>query len=227
MVHMQATTPSQRLQLVSQAIAQQGQYGTVSTLSRGYGVSRQTVYDWTAVGRQALTAAFTPQQAGVERSLARLVLTLLTAGHAAERGIQACLGELGQAVSVGDRPRRHTRMQKLADADMFRDAARRHGMILFPETDVFDYLSDHRADADIISPAVEIARKHVGNEPQLSLEVYLDPESSARKLTLYVRSRNYSDDFFPRVLAAVDELRGVLHGNDDGLLIATDFQPPR
>jgi hypothetical protein len=87
--------------LVSQAIAQQGQYGTVSTLSRGYGVSRQTVYAWTAVGRQALTAAFTPQPDGEGRSLERLVLTLLTAGHAAERGIQACLAELGQAVSVG------------------------------------------------------------------------------------------------------------------------------
>jgi hypothetical protein len=101
MVHVQASTPVQRLQLVSQAIAQQGQYGTVSTLSRGYGVSRQTVYAWTAVGRQALTAAFTPQPDGEGRSLERLVLTLLTAGHAAERGIQACLAELGQAVSVG------------------------------------------------------------------------------------------------------------------------------
>ena len=96
MVQVQTTTPSQRLQLVSQALAQQGQYGTVSQLSREYAVSRQTVYDWTAVGRQALTAA-----AEVGRSLERLVLTLLSEGHAAERGIQACLAELGQAVSVG------------------------------------------------------------------------------------------------------------------------------
>jgi hypothetical protein len=101
MVQVQATTPTQRLQLVSQAIAQQGQYGTVSTLSREYAVSRQTVYAWTAVGRQALTAAFTPQPAAVGQSLARRVLTLLSEGHAAERGIQACLAELGQAVGVG------------------------------------------------------------------------------------------------------------------------------
>jgi hypothetical protein len=101
MVHIQANTPTQRLQLVSQAIAQQGQYGTVSSLSREYAVSRQTVYDWTAVGRQALTAAFTPQPAAVGRSLERLVLTLLTEGHAAERGIQACVAAVGQVVSVG------------------------------------------------------------------------------------------------------------------------------
>lgn len=101
MVQVQANTPTQRLQLVSQAIAQQGQYGTVSTLGREYAVSRQTVYAWTAVGRRALTAAFTPQPAAVGRSLERLVLTLLSEGHAAERGIQACLAELGQAVSVG------------------------------------------------------------------------------------------------------------------------------
>ena len=52
MVQMQTTTPTQRLQLVSQVIARQGQYGTVSALSREYAVSRQTVYAWTAVGRQ-------------------------------------------------------------------------------------------------------------------------------------------------------------------------------
>lgn len=101
MVSTQASTPRQRVQLVSQALAQQGRYGTVSTLSRAYGVSRQTVYEWTAVGRQALTAAFTAQPARPERSLERVVLTLLTEGHAAERGIQACLAELGQAVSIG------------------------------------------------------------------------------------------------------------------------------
>jgi hypothetical protein len=101
MVHAQTTTPTQRLQLVSQALAQQGHYGAVSALSRGYGVSRQTVYAWTAVGRQALTAAFTPKPAVVGQSRERLVLTLLTEGHAAERGIQACLAEVGQAVSVG------------------------------------------------------------------------------------------------------------------------------
>jgi hypothetical protein len=101
MVHAQTTTPTQRLQLVSQAIAQQGQYGTVSNLSRTYAVSRQTVYDWTAVGRQALTAAFTPQPAVVGGSLERQVLTLLADGHAAERGIQACLAAWGQSVSEG------------------------------------------------------------------------------------------------------------------------------
>jgi hypothetical protein len=101
MVLTEVTTPTQRVQLVSQALAQQGMYGTVSTLSRAYGVSRQTVYEWTALGRQALAVAFTPRPALPERSLERVVLTLLAEGHAAERGIQACLAELGQAVSVG------------------------------------------------------------------------------------------------------------------------------
>jgi hypothetical protein len=101
MVLTEVSTPTQRVQLVSRALAQHGMYGTVSTLSRTYGVSRQTVYAWTAVGRQALTVAFTPKPAVPERSLERVVLTVLTAGHAAERGIQACLAELGQAVSIG------------------------------------------------------------------------------------------------------------------------------
>jgi hypothetical protein len=101
MVHMQSTTPTQRVQLVSHALAQEGRYGTVITLSRTFGVSRQTVYDVRERGRRAITLAFTPKVALPPRSLERVVLTLLTDGHAAERGIQTCLAELGQSVRVG------------------------------------------------------------------------------------------------------------------------------
>jgi len=75
----------------------------VSELSRQAGISRQTLTAWRGRGEQAVLAAFTPrvlpQRTAVERE--RLLLTLWAGGHASERGIQACLAELGQPVSLG------------------------------------------------------------------------------------------------------------------------------
>ncbi len=92
--------------------------------------------------------------------------------------------------------------------------------------DVAQYLASHPGAEAVLLPAIQVARTHVGPEPQLSLEVYLDPESASQKLVLYVRSSHYTADFFPKVMAAADELRAG-HGDNDDLLIATDFQPPR
>jgi hypothetical protein len=99
-----ASTPTERAQVVSQMIAQAGEYGVVTALSRSFGVSRQTLYTWEAVGLAALEAAFTPAAPAPIRtpSLERAVLTLLVEGHASYRGIHACLAALGYGhVSLG------------------------------------------------------------------------------------------------------------------------------
>ena len=98
------STAEQRAQVVSQMIAHAGEYGVVTALSRTLGVSRQTLYTWEALGLAALEAAFTPAAPAPVRSPAveRAVLTLLVAGHASYRGIQACLDALGYGhVSLG------------------------------------------------------------------------------------------------------------------------------
>ena len=98
------STPGQRAQWASQLIAQAGEYGLVTALSRRVGVSRQSLYSWRARGLAALERAFSPAgDAGVvPPGLERAILTLLVEGHASYRGLQRCLRELRQQeVSLG------------------------------------------------------------------------------------------------------------------------------
>lgn len=104
MVQRHASTPTERAQVVSTLIAQAGQYGLVTDLSRRLDVSRQTLSVWKATGVAALEQAFTPVvvPAVVTPMLERTVLTLLVEGHASIRGIERCLEIVGQpAVSLG------------------------------------------------------------------------------------------------------------------------------
>ena len=104
MIHTHSSTPSQRVQWVSELLAQEGRYGVVSQMSRSQEVSRQTLYTWKGKGQAALEGALAPKQEPSEsdQQLARAILTLLVEGHASYRGIQRCLWVLlGVPVSVG------------------------------------------------------------------------------------------------------------------------------
>ena len=98
------STTEQRIHMVSELIADERRYGSVSQMSSRHEVSRQTLYSWKERAEQALREAFTPKsrqvQADVE--LERAILILFVEGHASYRGIQACLKELlGMQVSLG------------------------------------------------------------------------------------------------------------------------------
>ena len=104
MVQRHDSTPAQRAQVVCQMIAQAGDYGVVTQLSRDLGVSRQTLYAWMERGWQAVEAVFLPRPVAptLTPALQRQVLTLWVEGHASVRGIQACLrATTGQHVSLG------------------------------------------------------------------------------------------------------------------------------
>lgn len=104
MIHTHSSTPSQRVQWVSELLAQEGRYGVVSQMSRSQDVSRQTLYTWKGKGQAALEAALARKQEPSEsdQQLERAILTLLVEGHASYRGIQRCLWSLlGQQVSLG------------------------------------------------------------------------------------------------------------------------------
>jgi hypothetical protein len=89
--------------MISQILAQPT-HGLVSQLSRTHQVSRQTLYRWSATGRQGLEEALgkhvLPMKPGT--SVASLVLTLLIETHASYRGIQSGLRSMhGIDISVG------------------------------------------------------------------------------------------------------------------------------
>ncbi len=89
------STIEERIHMVSQIVAQPT-HELVSQLSRAHRVSRQTLYRWSEIGRQALQEALGTKIKPMKRpaSLPTLVLTLLVEVHARYRGIQSTLRNL-------------------------------------------------------------------------------------------------------------------------------------
>ena len=101
------------------------------------------------------------------------------------------------------------------------------GIVVPHAATVRNYLASHRALAKILPSVCEQARGEFGQEAELMLQVYRDPEIDDRHLTLYVRLPVYDDT----VIARLDR---VTQGFDDELcrasgylLLTTDFRPPR
>jgi hypothetical protein len=89
--------------MVSQMVARPT-HGLVTQLSRTYQVSRQTLYRWEAMGRQALEEALEKKVVPVKQtpSVPILVLSLLLEAHASYRGIQSTLrSNHGIEISLG------------------------------------------------------------------------------------------------------------------------------
>jgi hypothetical protein len=96
------STPAQRVEIVVQLLAHEGEYGVVTRMARAVDASRQTVTKWRAEGRARLLGRDEPTSGERTTGLTRSILTLLVAGHASYRGIQQCLAELrGEHVSLG------------------------------------------------------------------------------------------------------------------------------
>src|SRR5712692_8348229 len=97
------STVEERVSMVSQMLARPTR-GLVIQLSRTYQVSRQTLYRWEAIGRQALEEALEKKVLPMKQSLSVpiLVLNLLLEAHASYRGIQSTLrSNHGIEISLG------------------------------------------------------------------------------------------------------------------------------
>src|SRR5258708_5153798 len=97
------STVEERVSMVSQLLARPT-HGLVMQLSRTYQVSRQTLYRWEAMGRQALEEALEQKVLPVKQtsSVPMLVLNLLLEAHASYRGIEATLkSNHGIEISLG------------------------------------------------------------------------------------------------------------------------------
>lgn len=90
------STPTERVTWVSQLLADEGEYGTITAVSRASGASRPTLYAWREQARAALAGLWTvsPVPSPGLPSPEVAVLTLLLEAHASTRGIQTCLRAL-------------------------------------------------------------------------------------------------------------------------------------
>jgi hypothetical protein len=105
--------------------------------------------------------------------------------------------------------------------------AQERGVIVRESAAVRNYLVRHPNAQSIILPAIDVTRRLVGSEPQLSLELYRDPEIGSEQLSLYVRSNMYSSSFLRDLRAADEVVRALRADKDNRFLVTSDIQPPK
>jgi hypothetical protein len=93
--------------------------------------------------------------------------------------------------------------------------------------EVRDYLIRYPDLTNILPFVCKIARERVGIYPELSLEVYYDPEIEDEYLTLYVRQEHYDEDILNIIEDICAQYEGKLVGKSGWFLVTTDFRPPK
>ena len=101
------------------------------------------------------------------------------------------------------------------------------GVLLPNKKEVTAYLGGHARLARLLPGICSEIRKALGDEVELSLEKYKDPEIDDCYLTLYARQGKYEFDILDRLQAINDRLSQRLEAIPGYFLLATDFSPPR
>jgi hypothetical protein len=91
---------------------------------------------------------------------------------------------------------------------------------------VADYLAGHSLLAKHLSAICEVTRNAFGRDVELSLELYADPETGDRYLTLYVRMRKYGPQFIDALEAVSGEFEDKLASVPGYFLLTSDFRQP-
>ena len=88
------------------------------------------------------------------------------------------------------------------------------------------YLLRHSDLADVLVSVAEAARRRLGADTQLSLELYRDPEVADAYLTMYVRKRVYGADMLEQLDGLREDYESDLTGKSGWFLLTTDFRQP-
>ena len=89
------------------------------------------------------------------------------------------------------------------------------------------YLEPYPELARILPAIASRIRTAFGEEAELSLEAYVDPEIDDHYLTLYVRQPAYQDDLMARLRDISAAFEQELSNAGGWLLVTTDFRAPR
>jgi hypothetical protein len=111
-------------------------------------------------------------------------------------------------------------------SDVFRRLAERRIVVPNPQ-EVALYLLAHGDLAELLPPICAEIREALGNEVQLSLELYQDPEIDDRYLSLYARKEKYERDILDSLQAVSDRFNDRLADVSGYFLLTTDFSRPR
>jgi hypothetical protein len=99
-------------------------------------------------------------------------------------------------------------------------------LVPVPEA-VKEYISCYPDLGRLLPDVCGYVRQAFGFDVELSLELYRDPESNDRYLTLYVRQAKYEAAIMDRIEAVCQKFNHKLEEVPGYLLLTTDFRRPR
>lgn len=92
--------------------------------------------------------------------------------------------------------------------------------------EVSAYLEQHPDLVDTVVALGTCMRQEFGEDAELSLELYRDPEIDDLYLTLYVRKAVYEKDVIDRIDRIASVFADALNSTSGWLIATTDFHPP-
>jgi hypothetical protein len=102
------------------------------------------------------------------------------------------------------------------------------GVVVPEPQEVVGYLAASPEVAAVLPDYWRSAFQAGGDESQLSLELYRDPEIEDDHLVIYIRQEHYRDDLMDRIDKVREALAGELSDNLSGWIhVTTDFGRPR
>jgi hypothetical protein len=93
--------------------------------------------------------------------------------------------------------------------------------------DVEAYVAMHPELGELLPEICNQVRQSLGQDAELSLELYRDPEFEDRYLTLYVRQRSYDAHIMDKIEAVSQRFNDKLEKVSGYLLLTTDFRRPK
>jgi hypothetical protein len=93
--------------------------------------------------------------------------------------------------------------------------------------EVMDYLDKHRDLTQLLPDICARVREAFGQETELALQLYRDPEIEDCYLTLYVRQERYDPKIIERIEAVSSDFHDLLSAVEGHFLLATDLRRPR
>ncbi len=91
---------------------------------------------------------------------------------------------------------------------------------------VVDYLIQNPGLYDVVMYACSMVAEEFCGTSEITLDIFHDPESDDRYLTIYVRQKEYDDRIVARMDAICDKYEPALRGQSGWLLLTTDYRPP-
>ncbi len=88
------------------------------------------------------------------------------------------------------------------------------------------YLTENPDMTELLPKVHNFVRNRLGQESQISVQVYSDPEIEDEYLLVYIRQNDYGEDFLDLISSVRSDYKDDLESRSGWIHITTDFQPP-